>query len=321
MVFFLFADESYITNGYLDKVIDWMPGMKDMRLRDMPSFIRTTDPNDVMVDFVTVEAARARRASAIILNTFDALEHDVLEGFSTINLPSVYSIGPLHLLHNQISDNNVCKFIGSNLWKEDQECLNWLDTKEPNSVVYVNFGSITVMTSEQMIEFAWGLANSGKAFLWVIRPDLVAGDGAVLPAEFTVETKDRGQLTSWCSQEQVLSHPAIGGFLTHSGWNSTLESLSAGVPMLCWPFFAEQQTNCRYSCREWGVGMEIESDAKRGEIESLVRELMDGDEGKEMKKKALEWKNLAEEATFAPRGSSFLNLKNLINGAGLAPST
>lgn len=128
--------------------------------------------------------------------------------------------------------------IASSLWTEDTECLDWLDTKEPNSVVYVNFGSTTVMTNEQLVEFSWGVANSNKTFLWIIRPGLVAGDSAVVPPEFLEETKGRGKLASWCPQEQVLTHSAIGGFLTHSGWNSTLESLCGGVPMICWPFFA-----------------------------------------------------------------------------------
>ncbi|XP_015865857.3 7-deoxyloganetin glucosyltransferase-like [Ziziphus jujuba] len=309
-------DESYITNEYLDTVIDWIPGIKEIRLRDIPTFIRTTDINDTMVNFVVVEIERAKRASAIVLNTFDALEHDVLYALASI-FPLVYSIGPLNLLVNQITDDKT-KSIGSNLWKEETECLKWLDNKEPNSVVYVNFGSITVMTAEQLVEFAWGLANSNKTFFWVIRPDLVTGETAVLPEEFTRMTKERGMLASWCPQEQVLNHPAIGGFLTHSGWNSTLESLCAGVPMLCWPFFAEQQTNCRYCCKDWGIGMEIENDAKRHQIESLVRELMDGDKGREMKTKALEWRKLALEASTSPHGSSVLNLDDMVNRVCLA---
>ncbi|KAJ7965730.1 Glycosyltransferase [Quillaja saponaria] len=311
-------DSSYVTNGYLENVIDWIPGIKNIRLRDIPSFIRTTDPDDIMLRFVPNECERAQKASAIILNTFDSLEHDVLEAFSSI-LPPVYSIGPLNLLTNQVTDKDL-KSIGSNLWKEEPECLVWLDSKAPNSVVYVNFGSITVMTNEQLIEFAWGLANSKQEFLWVIRPDLVAGDTAVLPPEFVAETKNRGLLANWCPQEQVLSHPSIGGFLTHSGWNSTIESVSGGVPMICWPFFAEQQTNCRFSCTEWGMGMEIEGDVKRDGVESLVRELMEGDKGKEMKKKAVEWKKLAVEATTGPHGSSYVNLDNLVHQVLLSGS-
>ncbi|KAI3996873.1 hypothetical protein MKX01_021149 [Papaver californicum] len=102
----------------------------------------------------------------------------------------------------------------SNLWKEDTECLKWLDSKEPNIVVYVNLGSITVMTTQQLVEFAWGLANSKNNFLWIIRPDLVVGEFASLPAEFTEETKERGLLASWCPQEDVLHHASIAVFLT-----------------------------------------------------------------------------------------------------------
>ncbi|XP_044476012.1 7-deoxyloganetin glucosyltransferase-like [Mangifera indica] len=304
-------DESCLTNGYLDTVIDWIPGIKDIRLRDIPTFIRTTDVNTIIMNFVLSETERAKKASAIILNTFHDLEQDVLGAFASI-LPPVYSVGPLHLQINQIPDNDT-KQIGSNLWKEETECLEWLDSKEPNSVVYVNFGSITVMTADQLIEFAWGLANSKQTFLWVIRPDLVAGDTAILPPEFLTETKERSILANWCPQEQVLSHPSIGGFLTHSGWNSTLESISSGVPMVCWPFFAEQQTNCRYSCKEWGIGMEIDNDVKRDEVEALVRELMEGEKGKEMRKKAIEWREMAKHATTGTTGSSYKNLEEVVN--------
>lgn len=285
--------------------------MKDIRLRDLPSFIRTIDPDEFMLEFPMVETERAKKASALIFNTFDALEHEVLEALSSM-FPPIYSIGPLHLLLNQIPDNDH-KSIGSNLWKEEAGCLEWLDRKEPNSVVYVNFGSITVMTSDQLIEFAWGLANSNQTFLWIIRPDLVAGDSAILPAKFLAETKERGLLASWCPQEQVLSHPSIGGFLTHSGWNSTIESVCGGVPIISWPFFAEQQTNCRYSCNEWGIGMEIDGGVKRGEIESLVRELMVGEKGKELKKNAAAWKKLVVAAASRPTGSSYVNIDKMIN--------
>ncbi|CAN6720647.1 unnamed protein product [Malus baccata var. baccata] len=310
-------DESHFTNGYLDTEVDWLPGMKDIRLKDMPSFIRTTDPNDVMLEFMVGETERTKKASAVVLNTFKSFEQEALDAISSL-FPPTYSVGPLNLLFSQIPEDNELKAIASSLWTEDTECLDWLDTKEPNSVVYVNFGSTTVMTNEQLVEFSWGLANSNKTFLWIIRPGLVAGDTAVVPPEFLEETEGRGKLTSWCPQEQVLTHPAIGGFLTHSGWNSTLESLCGGVPMICWPFFAEQQTNCRYACEHWGIGIEIEDEVKRDYIEGLVRRLMEGKEGKEMRKNALGWKKKIEEAT-SPKGSSVLDLDNLINQVLIAP--
>ncbi|XP_047342089.1 7-deoxyloganetin glucosyltransferase-like [Impatiens glandulifera] len=310
-------DESYLGNDYLNTIIDWIPGMEGVRLKDFPSFIRTTDPNDFAVHFVINEINRAKRASAIVLNTFNELEPDVLRSLSTILSPPIYTLGPLHLLTKLELQNNESglRAMGSNLWKEETECLQWLDSKQeqPNSVLYVNFGSITVMTANHFLEFAWGLANSEKQFLWIIRPDMVAaGETAILPAEFIEETKERGMVASWCPQEKVLAHGAIGGFLSHSGWNSTIESISAGVPMICWPGFSEQPTNCWYCCEKLGIAKEMNREVKRANVEGLVRELMDGEEGKKMREKAMGWKKKAEE-TVGAGGSSHGNLDKLIH--------
>jgi hypothetical protein len=154
--------------------------------------------------------------------------------------------------------------------------------------IYVKFDSIIVMTKPQLIEFGWGLADSKHSFLWIIRLDLVVGESSILPPEFMVETEERGLIAGWCSQDEVLNHPSIGGFLTHCRWNSITESLCAGVPMLCWPFFGDQQMNCKYTCKEWDIGMEINNGANREEMGKLVRELMEGgDMGKQMKKKVM----------------------------------
>ncbi|MCD9559539.1 hypothetical protein HAX54_017539 [Datura stramonium] len=304
-------DESYLTNGYLETTLNWIPSMKGIRLRDIPTFIRTTNPDEYMIKYLIQETERSKMASAIVLNTFEPLEREVLEALRAL-LPQVYAIGPLHLLMEHVDDKNL-EDLGSNLWKEETKCLDWLDSKKPDSIVYVNFGSITIMTPNQLTEFAWGLANSQVEFLWIVRPDIVSGGKAIFPLEFLEETKERGMLASWCMQEQVLSHPAVGGFLTHSGWNSTLESISNGIPMICWPFFADQQTNCWFCCRRWGIGMEIDNNVKRNEVENLVRELMMGEKGKEMKKNALKWKKLAEEAAQKSTGSSYVNIDKLIN--------
>ncbi|TKY71474.1 7-deoxyloganetin glucosyltransferase [Spatholobus suberectus] len=302
-------DESYLTNGYLDSKVDWIPGMQHFRLKDLPDFIRTRDLNDVMLQFFIEVANRVHRNSTIIFNTFGDLEGDVMNALSSL-FPSLYAIGPLPLLLNQSPHNHLAT-LGSNLWKEDPKCLDWLESKEPGSVVYVNFGSITVMSPEQLLEFAWGLASSKKPFLWIIRPDLVIGGSVILSSEFVNETRDRSLIASWCPQEQVLNHPSIGGFLTHCGWNSTTESVCAGVPMLCWPFFADQPTNCRYICNEWDIGIEIDTNVKREEVEKLVNELMVGEKGKKMRQKTMELKKKAEEDT-RPGGCSYMNLDKVI---------
>ncbi|KAL6136151.1 hypothetical protein ACLB2K_061452 [Fragaria x ananassa] len=195
--------------------------------------------------------------------------------------------------------------------KKDAKCLKWLDKQKPDSVVYVNYGSVTMMTNQHLREFAWGLANSKHHFLWIVRPDVVKGDSVVLPEDFLKEIKDRGYIASWCPQEQVLAHPSVGVFLTHCGWNSTIETISEGVPVICWPFFSEQQTNCRFACTEWGIGMEVNNDVKRDEIEELVKEMLVGEKGRKMRQKAKEWKKKAMEATDIG-GASYNNFDRLI---------
>ncbi|KAK1406849.1 hypothetical protein QVD17_38457 [Tagetes erecta] len=306
-------DPSYLTNGYLDTVVDFIPTMPGIRLKDVPPFVRIMNPGDeFMVGFSERELERAKSASCIIFNTFDELERDILHTLS-LKFPFCYGIGPLHLLENNIVVDKSLDSIKSNLWKEDPKCLKWLDTKKPSSVIYVNFGSITVMTHQQLVEFCWGLAKSNQSFLWIIRPDLVVGDSAVVPQEFVDETSGRGLLAGWCSQEQVLNHPSIGGFLTHSGWNSTIESISSGVPMICWPFFADQQTNCWLSCNKWQIGMEIDNNVKSDDVSKLVVELMIGEKGNEMRKNAIDLKKKANEACKISNGSSMVNLEKMIN--------
>ncbi|KAL6911516.1 hypothetical protein ACP4OV_000321 [Aristida adscensionis] len=304
-------DVEQLTNGFLDTPVEDVPGLRSMRFRDFPAFIHTTNPDEFMVHYVIRETGRTQGASAMIVNTFDELEGEAVSAIESLGLArKVYSIGPLPLLARE-DPPTLRSSITLGLWKEQEESLGWLDGREPGSVVYVNFGSITVMTSEQLMEFAWGLANSGKPFLWIIRRDLVKGDTAVLPPEFVAETAERGLMASWCPQQKVLNHPAVGAFLTHSGWNSTLEAMCGGVPVLSWPFFADQQINCRYQCNEWGVGMEIDSNVRRDAVASLITEIMEGEKGKEMRRKAREWREKAIEAA-KPGGSSHRNFDELV---------
>ncbi|CAL5058850.1 unnamed protein product [Urochloa decumbens] len=303
-------DRSFLTNGYLEStVIDWIPGMPPTRLGEFSSFLRTADPNDFGLRFNESEANKCvEAAGALILNTFDALEADVLAALRA-EYPRIYTIGPLGThLHRTLHDG-ADSSTGLSLWKQDAECLAWLDTQAPRSVVYVNFGSHTVLTPEQMAEFAWGLAASGHVFLWSVRDNLVRGGGlAALPAAFVAETATRCRMAPWCPQEEVLRHPAVGCFVTHSGWNSTTESLAAGVPMVCWPGFADQYTICKYACEVWGVGVKLDAVVRREQVAERVREVMGS---QEMRRNAARWKEEAEAAT-GPGGSSCENLLSMV---------
>lgn len=306
--YFPLKDEGCFNNGYLDTQIDWIPGIEGIQLKHLPTFFRSTNIHDTMFNYNLESVKNSLKGQGIILNTFDELEQQVLGAVKT-KFPHLYTVGPLSMLQRHLS---LKPNIESNLWKEDMGCLDWLDKRTSRSVVYVNFGSLIIMTPEQLSEFSWGLAHSNHPFLWVIRPDLVKGGTEVISKNYMDEIKDRGLLVDWCPQEKVLHHPSIGGFLTHCGWNSTLESISEGIPMICWPFFADQQINCFYSCCKWGVGMEIDTDAKRYRVQELVHELMVRERGKVMKEKAMEWRRRALAAT-THGGSSYINFDRLLD--------
>ena len=212
-----------MTDGYLKTKVDWIPGLQNFRLKDLRDFIKTTDPNDLMVKFIIEAAYRVHGAKAIVFYTSNELESDVL------NAVLLFSIlfTPLALyLHILIKVSITTWLIQVPILGNKIRNVEWLESKKRGSVVYVNFGSIMVMTLEQLLEFALGLANSKQPFLWIISLDLVIGGSVNLSSKFV-------KIASWCPQEQVLNHSSGGGFLTHCGWNSKMESICAGVPMLC----------------------------------------------------------------------------------------
>ncbi|KAI3820375.1 hypothetical protein L1987_07921 [Smallanthus sonchifolius] len=169
------------------KVLDCVPTMHGIRLKDIPPWIRYINPGDeYMVKFFCLQLERAKSASAIFFNTFDELDCGVLKTLS-LKFPLCYRIGPLHLLENKIVDETLAS-IKSNLWKEDPEFLKWLESKEQSSVIYVNFGTL----KRTIVEFGWGLGKSNCSFLWIIRSDLVIGESAILPHELLADISGRG---------------------------------------------------------------------------------------------------------------------------------
>jgi len=140
--------------------------------------------------------------------------------------------------------------------------LSWLDGRKPKSVVFVSFGTMVTVSMLQMREFAAALESSNVAFLWVTRSDLIddtsqSKECQTMFKEFEKRTQNRALLVPWVPQTAVLSHPAVGAFLTHCGWNSTLESISSGVPMLGWPRLSDQNTNSHYVTSVWKVGLQL----------------------------------------------------------------
>ncbi|CAN0876911.1 UDP-glycosyltransferase 83A1 [Linum grandiflorum] len=183
-----------------------------------------------------------------------------------------------------------------NLWSEDSTCLAWLDAHPPGSVVYIAFGSTTKFNQAQVRELALGLELVNRPFLWVIRSDLIDnGDDDIMDGLFRDKLGSIGKFVGWAPQEKVLAHPSIACFLTHSGWNSVVEGISFGVPMLCLPYRGDHYYIRTCVCYGWKVGLELNPDGTgivtRDEIKSKVDQLLSDSE---IKANAFKWKELAQ---------------------------
>lgn len=299
----------------MDRLISKVPGMENfLRCRDLPSFCRVRNMTDPNLQLVADETRQSPRARALILNTFEDLEGPVLSHIRT-QCPKIYTIGPLHaLLKKKLGSRKspMQSQSSNNLFEVDRSCMEWLDAQPSKSVIYVSFGSITTMTEDEFTELRHGLIASKKRFLWVIRPETVTGEHGrgQIAAEQVKLTKGTGYVVGWGPQEEVLAHPAIGGFLTHSGWNSTLESIVAGVPMICWPYLADQQTNSRFVSEVWKLGMDMEDVCDRVTVEKMVNELT-MERREEIMKSTVEMARLARKSVYEG-GSSYCNFDRLI---------
>ncbi|KAF7098339.1 hypothetical protein CFC21_100087 [Triticum aestivum] len=243
-------------------------------------------------DLLAHIVAGVRQSSGLIINTSEDIEGMEIERIrSEIALP-VFSIGPLHMM--------TSSSVESSLLTEDRSCLDWLDTQRPNSVVYVSFGSLVGIDTDEFLEMAWGLANSQRPFVWVVRPRLVHDcESSAIPGELQQKMGNRGRIVSWAPQQEVLRHPSVAAFLTHCGWNSTTESISEGVPMICRPLSGDQMGTARYVCDVWKVGVrvEVENQLKRGEVQAAITRLMDGKEGEMVRERMRDLRHVVVKCT------------------------
>ncbi|CAJ1933204.1 unnamed protein product [Sphenostylis stenocarpa] len=279
---------------------DLVPELEPLRFKDLPMF------NSGEMQKQVAKTIAVRPSLGVICNTVDCLEEESLYRLHQVYKVSFFPIGPLHLLAEE--DSSSSSFV-----EEDYSCIGWLKNQPRESVLYVSLGSIASWEEKELTEVAWGLANSKQKFLWVIRPGTI-GDVSewlqLLPEDVRVAIAERGCIVKWAPQGEVLAHQAVGGFWSHCGWNSTLESLCEGVPIMCQPHFGDQGVNARLLSHVWKIGLEWSTVMERGAIEGAVRRLMVNPEGKEMRQRALKLKNEIKIAVKG--GSSYAALNGLV---------
>lgn len=304
----------------LDAPIRSVPGMEGfLRRRDLPSFCRAKGIDDPLIQGVLKEGPQIRRARGLIFNTFENLDGPLLSQMATLG-PEVYAIGPVHTqLKTRLAEaatktkSKPQEILSNSIWKENRDCISWLDLQPPKSVIYVSIGSLAVMTRDQLIEIWYGLVNSGVRFLWVQREGSITklNEDSEIPEELIEGTMEKGCIVSWAPQEEVLAHPAVGGFLTHSGWNSTLESIVEGVPMICWPYYADQQVNSRYVGKIWKIGLDMKDTCDREIVEMMIRDVMVV-RRLEFLQTAEQVAELAKSSVSSNGGSSYNDLNRLV---------
>ncbi|XP_071720067.1 UDP-glycosyltransferase 76G1-like [Rutidosis leptorrhynchoides] len=280
-----------------------VPGLESLKIKDFSKIFPSNPEASCKVLERMTQGTRLARA--VIWNTFKELEELELETLNHGFPNPHFLIGPFHKYFVASS---------SSLFVQDQTSISWLDKHPPNSVLYVSFGSIAGVEESEFLEMAWGLANSKQPFLWVVRPGSIKGmkehelfsDGALGKI-----IGERGYIVKWAPQQEVLAHPATCAFWTHNGWNSTLESICEGVPMICSPSFGDQLTTARYVGDVWKIGVVLENGFERGEIDCAIKRLMLEKEGLEMRNKVM---NLKEKVNFCLKkgGSSYSSLEDLV---------
>ncbi|XP_062109229.1 phloretin 4'-O-glucosyltransferase-like [Humulus lupulus] len=293
------------------------PGIKPlaMSLGDLPSFMADSGDSYFVTQFQEMYEdleKEGNNTKIILVNTFDELEPEALRAVSKFNL---IGIGPL------IQSPTPTSFQSDLFQQSSQDYIGWLNTKPKTAVIYVSFGSfgsVSVLSKHQIDEIAKGLLEFGRPFLWVIREKSDQGDEEEDDELSCREELEKlGMIVPWCSQMDVLSNESVGCFVTHCGWNSTLESLASGVPMVAFPKWSDQRTNAKLIEEEWKTGVRVKPHedgiVRSEEIRRCLELVLGGKENAvEIVRNVKKWQNLAKEA-IREGGSSEKNIMSFVN--------
>ncbi|KAK1560728.1 hypothetical protein Q3G72_030209 [Acer saccharum] len=304
-------------------VVPDLPGDIKLTRNQLADFMKSNGETDFTKMLKHMKEAELK-SFGVVVNSFYELEPAYADYYRNVLGKRAWHIGPLSLCNEDKASR------GKQTSIDENECLKWLNSKKPNSVVYICFGSAANFNSVQLMELAMGLEASGQDFIWVVRKDKKDEDGNEedwLPEGFEKRIEGKGLIIrGWAPQLLILEHEAVGGFVTHCGWNSTLEGIStAGVPMVTWPVFAEQFYNEKLVTEVLKIGVSVGVQqwtrlvgdfVKREAIEKAVKEIMVGDKAGEMRSKAKALGEMARRAV-EKEGSSNFDLNALIKELSL----
>lgn len=264
------------------------------------------------------------KSYGVVVNSFYELEPAYADHYRNFLKRKAWHIGPVSLCNKTVEDKAER---GKRASIDEDECLKWLNSKAPNSVIYICFGSMANFNSAQLMEIATALDASGQEFIWVVRREKNENNQEDwLPEGFEQRTEGKGLIIrGWAPQVLILEHEAVGGFVTHCGWNSTLEGVTAGMPMVTWPVSAEQFYNEKLVTEVLKIGLSVgvkkwvrsEGDfVSREKVEQAVREIMVGSEAVERRMRAKAMADMARAAV-EKGGSSYNDLNALLREVSL----
>ncbi|KAB1213450.1 Anthocyanidin 3-O-glucoside 5-O-glucosyltransferase [Morella rubra] len=298
-----------------------LQGLPPFAATDLPSFLLPTSPHASVVPTFQehIQTLDKDPKPCVLLNSFDALEEAAIRAVDNMNLITIGPLVPSCMFDGADGQSDASS--RCDLFESGKDYIHWLNSKPNHSVVYVSFGSLVTMQRKQMEEMLSGLVDCGRPFLWVIRSsELSGGQEADDMIKNKLKKEEQGLIVPWCSQVEVLCHHSVGCSVTHCGWNSTLESMMAGVPLVACPHFSDQLTNAKLVEEVWGTGIKAtgnkEGVVEREEIKRCVEILMGGGgKGQEIRRNVEKWKSLSVQAV-REGGSSHEHLRLFVQELG-----
>ncbi|KAG6752311.1 hypothetical protein POTOM_044534 [Populus tomentosa] len=276
--------------GHEDELLSLIPGMSKIRIRDLPEGVLFGNLESFFSNMLHKMGRALPQAAAVFINSFEELDPRITRDFKS-RFKEFLNIGPF----NMISPAPPAA--------DTYGCITWLDRQKLASVAYLSFGSITTPPPHELVALAEALETSGVPFIWSLKDN----SKVHLPIGFLDRTTSQGLLVPWTPQLEVLAHKAVGVFITHCGWNSLLESIAGGVPMICRPFFGDQRLNGRMVEDAWKIGLQVEDGVfrKHGVLNSLDK-VLSQDSGEKMRENIRALQQFAKKA-IGPNGSSINN--------------